>query len=257
MKHYEKWIPVINKGFAELNPLQAGEEMCRPLHSYGPAIRSYYLIHYVVSGKGVLEKNGERFAVTKGNAFLIRPDELCVYTADEHDPWHYIWVGFDGKLASQFDGIEDIFAAPEKLFEEIALADSYGNCMSEYLASKLFALYTALFAEKQSKKDYVEQVSDYISSNYAADITVSGIASVIGVDRTYLSKLFADKIGMSIQEYLITTRISHAEEFLKSGYMVYEAAAMCGYPDVSNFSRMYKRKKGISPVEARIKKPRN
>ncbi len=248
MKHRVLYIPVENKEFSELNPLQAGEEVCRPLHTYGPAIREYYLIHYVKSGKGELVKNGEKMTVGPGQAFLICPGEMCIYTADKADPWHYIWIGFNGRLASDFEKRGDVFEVPGRLFEEMLGAENYNGCISEYLASKLFSLYAKLFAKQQGQKDYVAQVCNYIETNYSSQITVSGISETLGVERTYLSKLFRKKTGMSIGEYLMNIRFSHAEEFLKSGYMVYEVATMCGYGDVSNFSRMYKRKKGVAPA---------
>ena len=220
MKHRVLYIPVENKEFSELNPLQVGEEVCRPLHTYGPAIREYYLIHYVKSGKGELVKNGEKMKVGQGQAFLICPGEVCTYSADPTDPWHYIWIGFDGT-----------------------------GCVNEYLTSKIFSLYAKLLSKSGTKKDYVAQVCNYIETNYSSHITVKSISETLGVERTYLSKLFRQKTKMSIGEYLMNIRFAHAEEFLKNGYMVYEVAAMCGYGDVSNFSRMYKKKKGVAPVD--------
>ena len=71
-------------------------------------------------------------------------------------------------------------------------------------------------AKQQGQKDYVAQVCNYIETNYSSQITVSGISETLGVERTYLSKLFRKKTGMSIGEYLMNIRFSHAEEFLKN-----------------------------------------
>ena len=249
MKHRVLYIPVENKEFSELNPLQVGEEVCRPLHTYGPAIREYYLIHYVKSGKGELVKNGEKMTVGPGQAFLICPGEVCTYSADPADPWHYIWIGFDGTLAGRFETLGAVFEVPGRLFEEMLTAENYSGCVNEYLTSKIFSLYAKLLSKSGTKKDYVAQVCNYIETNYSSHITVKSISETLGVERTYLSKLFRQKTRMSIGEYLMNIRFAHAEEFLKNGYMVYEVAAMCGYGDVSNFSRMYKKKKGVAPVD--------
>ena len=47
-----------NKGYTDINPLQFGFQKCPPSHTWGPHIREYYLIHYVVSGKGRFMKKG-------------------------------------------------------------------------------------------------------------------------------------------------------------------------------------------------------
>ena len=85
-----------NRHLQDLNPLIVGMEQCLPGHSFGPAIRPYTLIHFVMKGKGTLYKRGKEYPVHAGDAFLILPDEITTYTADMDDPWHYQWIGFDG-----------------------------------------------------------------------------------------------------------------------------------------------------------------
>ena len=53
-----------------------GYETCKPGHSYGPALRSGYLIHYILSGRGYYRLNGKTYCLGEDDAFLIRPDEL-------------------------------------------------------------------------------------------------------------------------------------------------------------------------------------
>ena len=54
----------------DLNPLLAGDEVCAPGHSFGPAVRRYTLIHYVLEGKGIFYARGGVHPVEKGQAFL-------------------------------------------------------------------------------------------------------------------------------------------------------------------------------------------
>jgi AraC-like DNA-binding protein len=62
-----------------------------------------------------------------------------------------------------------------------------------------------------------------------------------------LSRLFKEHTGSTIQEYLIHTRMEAADQYLRQGYAVQEAAALSGYRDVPNFSRMYKAHYGTAP----------
>jgi len=77
------------------------------------------------------------------------------------------------------------------------------------------------------------------------------LADEMGLDRHYLSRLFRENTGQSIQDYLVTTRLEEAARLLLLGHSVQDAALLCGYEDVSNFSKMFKKKYGKSPANWR------
>ena len=58
---------------------------------------------------------------------------------------------------------------------------------------------------------------------------------------------FQSKTGKTIQEYLIEVRLKQACEYLRQGFSANHTASLCGYEDVSNFSRMFKKQYGLSP----------
>ena len=53
-----------------------------PLHSFGPASKPHYLIHYVLSGKGHFRFHDKEYRLEAGYGFLIQPNELAFYQAD-------------------------------------------------------------------------------------------------------------------------------------------------------------------------------
>ena len=61
------------KQISDLSLYSAGYEACAPGHHYGPIYRAYQLIHFILSGKGVLEIDGHTFQLGAGDAFLIPP----------------------------------------------------------------------------------------------------------------------------------------------------------------------------------------
>ncbi|HJB27421.1 MAG TPA: AraC family ligand binding domain-containing protein, partial [Candidatus Blautia faecavium] len=63
-----------------------GYETCAPSHSYGPIVRSGYLIHYILGGKGIYKTDGKIYSLSEGDAFLIRPNTLIYYEADKYHP---------------------------------------------------------------------------------------------------------------------------------------------------------------------------
>ncbi len=102
----------------ELSIFNCGLERCAPGQTWGPGIRDHYLIHLVVSGKGIFEVGGRTWEVAAGDLFFARPSQLIRYTADEQQPWEYSWVGFNGacahKLAAQLPFTDDCPRAPHQ-----------------------------------------------------------------------------------------------------------------------------------------------
>ena len=82
--------------FTDLYLCYCGYAYCEPLHSYGPAVRPNYLLHYIMSGKGIYQIDGATHTLGKGEGFLIEPNKQTFYQADVQEPWSYLWIGFDG-----------------------------------------------------------------------------------------------------------------------------------------------------------------
>jgi len=105
--------------------------------------------------------------------------------------------------------------------------------------------------EKTPQKSYIDRARRYIESNFKYDITVDGIASYVGINRSYLFRLFREEAGMSVQEYLIRVRMNTACDLLRwHDVSVKTVAASVGY-EPFNFSRIFKKRIGISPTEYR------
>lgn len=240
-------IPVSNKGYEDINPVDAGYESCAPGKSFGPSVRNYYLIHYIENGEGTFNARGETHKVKKGEIFIIRPGETTIYTADKKNPWNYIWIGFTGRLAKSFGALDAVLSCGGSPFLKIkGLAPETKN-KEEYLCARVFDIYCSLFEDISSGSSYELQAKNFIETNYMRDITVEDIARSLGLNRSYLSRIFKNKTGKSLREYLVETRLENAARFLKEGRSVKESAALCGYRDVFNFSKMFKKHFGISP----------
>ncbi len=237
------------ENFQDLNPLFLGLEDCAPGHSFGPAIRSCYLIHYVRAGTGSFCAEGKTYHPKAGEIFIIRPGQLTTYTADQTQPWRYIWIGFNGGLAARLDTLSlPVLPVDGELFLDMVAARKNGGISAELAASRLFALFAQLFSSQQSSNQYVRQISDYITYNYMKQLSVAQLAQLVSLDRRYASRLFKAEYGRSISQYLIAYRMKKAREFLRDGYTVSQTAKMVGYTDVFNFSKMFRKTYGKSPA---------
>ena len=240
-----------NRHLRDLNPVIAGTHDCDPGYGIQPAIRKYTLIHFVFRGKGTLYARGNAYPVQAGQAFLILPGEMTTYTADPTDPWHYCWIGFDGLLSAAFSRLAPVLSLPGELFAPL-LHTVPGETAPEYrLAAMLFTLYDRLLADCGAENHHVRRVETFIRSNYMLPLRVEEIAGKLNLNRRYLGRLFKDHTGKTMQEFLIDVRLEAARLHLRRGCSVAEAARLCGYEDVSNFSKMFKACFGQSPASYR------
>ena len=69
-----------------LSVYNVGYEKCQGLHSWGSGVRDHYLIHHIISGKGVYKTPQGEYHLSAGDTFLIYPYTVITYTADKNDP---------------------------------------------------------------------------------------------------------------------------------------------------------------------------
>lgn len=241
-------VPLHNKNFKELNPIVCGYEQCEKGHSFGPHSREYYLLHYIVSGNGVLENDRGKYNIEKNQIFVIRPGEITTYYASKKTPWSYIWIGFTGELAENLNDFPDVYEINNQaLFFDMLKCADLKSMREEFLTAQIFLLYRELLKKQENDEKHTHRVENFIKCNYMQDISVEAIADNMHLDRRYLSRIFKAEYGISIKEFIINERMTHAYELLKNGYSVRQASSMVGYPDVFNFSKMFKKKYNIPP----------
>lgn len=253
-RHMENYL-VTNMGYGGINPLTCGQERCIPSHRFGPASRDYYLLHFVVSGKGEFTADGITHQLKASDCFLIKPHELTTYQADEEHPWHYVWVGFEcekGDLCL----VEHRIIKSKRLGEIFRKLPEVAHMQSgreAYLCSKLWEIVALLSSDdithENKTQEYTRQAISCIETEYMMDISVAEIAARLNLDRSYFSTLFKKNTGVSPQQYLSDFRLNKAAQLMiEYDYTVTQAALSTGYPDVFNFSKMFKRKFGVSPA---------
>jgi len=251
----------------ELSIFNCGIERCAPGQTWGPGIRDHYLIHLVLSGKGVFEVGGRTWEVSAGDLFFARPSQLIRYTADDQQPWEYSWVGFNGacahKLAAQLPFSDDspVHRAQDPEAMRTALANIYSSrgmqpqdeaAMVGYLYLFIAALMKETVAGKphatSSSSQYVLNAIKYIQFNYSHDISIDDVAKSVGVSRSHLYRVFMLNVGKSPIDYLTEYRINEACKLLRAGNLsIAEVAVSVGFFDQFYFSRVFKRAKGVPP----------
>lgn len=267
-----------NENFVDLGLYQYGWEQCEPLHSYGPNKRNHYLFHYVISGMGKLTSKDSKgidnyYDIKSGQGFLICPNQTTTYVADEHYPWEYTWVEFDGlrvKEALNLAGLSFNYplyksSARDLSYElknELLYLVSHSNESTFNLIGHLYLALDYLTRSSASRvlvkssklvDFYVRESISFIEQNFQNDISVEDIAQNCNLNRSYFGKIFRDAIGKNPQDFLISYRMSKAAELLKlTDLSIHDISNAVGYPNQLHFSRTFKNVYNLSPREWRI-----
>lgn len=266
-------MPVMKEYFNETNSGDAlslhfcGWEQCSAGHAFGPAVRTHFLFHFVISGCGSFEKGGRRWSLRSGQGFLIFPGESTRYEADADEPWEYCWIGFDGSEVPEI--LADCgLNAEEPIFtdrsggvlgrELLRLVDCYGTPGTNKYAQlgRLYRCFSHMVQAKTSKRptvqEYIGRATEFIHSNFSYEIGVAEIARAVGIDRSYLYRIFRESLGKSPKEYLTDFRLRVATEMLAATELsVTEIALSCGFKEVSLFGKQFKAAYGCTPLKYR------
>ena len=266
-----------NQSYVDLGLYQFGREKCDPCHSFGPARRSHYLFHFVMSGRGELHADDSKgitrtFKLHAGEGFMIFPEQINTYVADLSNPWEYTWLEFDGLRVKQaldaagFSPEEPIYrtSSPElreRLKDEMLYIADNSTASTFELIGHLYLFMDCLTRSSSSagrtparrlREFYVKEAITYIESNCHKEITVEDISEALGLNRSYFGKIFRETTGKSPQSFLMKYRMIKAAELLTAtGLPVKEIGASVGYDNQLHFSRAFRNVYGVSPRDWR------
>ncbi|MDF2963232.1 MAG: AraC family transcriptional regulator [Paenibacillus sp.] len=260
-------------GKGELSVLFSGNAQTKPLHKVGPQVLDYYLVHYVVSGRGTFRCMGHDYHLEKGGSFVIFPGELVSYISDETEPWSYRWVGFKGTRADEYlhtlglsqhqpvnltfhnRKINALFYQLEQTlhkrqFQCDMQAQGYLRLiLAEYAQQRLQA--NVPVEESTGIQQQVEQAIRWLTLQYHQPISIEQMAQSLGYHRTHLSKMFKQHTGMSPMNFLLKIRMERAKLLLLETLTIEQVASSVGFADPLYFSKQFRKWFGRSPSDYR------
>lgn len=238
-----------------------------PLHSFGPAQKPHYLIHFILNGRGRFTIRDKEYVLESGYGFLIPPGELVFYQADEEEPWTYVWVGFYGAMAEstvkamglsagnpvfKSEKSKELYEIVKDMMEHNTIGIANELRRNGQLQLFLSIISEGVPLEEKSETDraagYVKRAIEFIQGNYCDPIKVTDVADYVCINRSYLYTLFKNETGMSPQQFLTHFRLSQAQQLLELEDMPIESIALsCGYTDPLVFAKAFKQLKKMSP----------
>jgi YesN/AraC family two-component response regulator len=161
--------------------------------------------------------------------------------------------------------VPDRFLVDDIVYASVDLAQSNHIKQIAFIETKLRrdSLYTsqvqngsaalnkniATLRKSVHETDTITNVLEYIEKHYAGTLRERDVAEHCHLSIPYFSRLFHQEIGESFRDYVSNKRISLAKQLLKDNprQQISAIAYQCGFNDVSYFSRMFKKKTGMSP----------
>jgi len=266
MKNYVQYT-IHSRSSVDLSVYNCGWQKCRSDHSFGPRINDFFLIHFLLGGKGVFQVGSKTYPIERGQAFIIYPSDYYMYKADEDDPYEYLWVGFHGTIASAL--VDKTPFSRDTPVVEIPNLESFSEtiqniiaCSRRYTEEKnlealghLYILISHLISQNIGQSNshnplssYIIRTVQYIHDNYQNDITITDLCRLVSLNRTYFSTIFKNHMKIAPYDYLINYRIDQACNLLtKTTLPVSEISSMVGFRDPINFSLRFKKIVGKSP----------
>ena len=258
------------KANSDLSLYSAGYEKCVPDYGYGPTLRSYQLIHFVLSGEGEFRINEHIYHLKEGDAFIIPSGKITYYKSSKEDPWCYAWISFIGInsescLYQIMSSLDDIYVIHDldvlKYYTDIhKIMNLDSSKTSDYFEgnSILLHIISMLFSDINYHQTPIDQLSIldeikfYFDINYAENLKLKDVASYFGIHPNYLTRAFHKKFGISPKKYLLNLKFKKAAKLLTTTKLpVSVISSSLGFEDSLAFSRTFKKLYDLSPVNYR------
>ena len=236
---------------------------------------------FVLSGKGQYIIDGEIIDVKEGDLLIHNPGVMhqCVLSEKgnqsltefyigfskfklENYEWNTIDIGTKGnvlhttgetrreifKLCIAMEAEREVFQIGRYVIIKAYLMQFLTLVLREIATPMKKASETYAF-DSINKKYVVNKIVNYFADHYSEKISLDQIAENLYLSQYYISRIFKSEIGESPIGYLINIRLEKAKELLDSdeSLSVQQVATNVGYEDAFYFSRLFKKKYGVSP----------
>jgi len=230
-----------------------------------------YELYYQVNGTTKYYVGDEIFYLKPGD-FIVIPPHINHMTENESSLYRErILIFFEPEiLDSQLLGLmeelcrQTLLHIPSDqipLLEELLYRmesesqkkDSYQTILLRIYTLELLTLLCRYKTESVPETDderFIHSVTEYIRANLSSDLSLPLLSSHFYLSECTLSRKFKKYSGMSISEYINSTRIHYATQLLEQGsWSITQLAHACGYNDSNYFSSVFKKLKGITPLK--------
>ena len=239
-----------------------------------------FLCFVVVDGCGELVYEGDTYILKKGDCVFIdcrkayshRTGVKVSEESESNKLWSLKWCHFYAPfLPAVYEKYKERGGRPvfhpkslskfQELFDELYLLASSSDYIRDMrINEKLSALLTMLMEESwhpeessvSKKRMELTNLKEYLDEHYTEKISLDELSARFFINKYYLTKIFKETYGTTINNYIIAKRITRSKQLLRfTDKTLEEIAIEVGMNGGNYFSRMFKKIEGISPREYR------
>lgn len=263
--------------FAKKNLLylqEAGELQAIRQHTSKRQKLNSYLFFIVIKGSGVLQFDDEEYQLKPGCCAFVDCQKKYSHKSASDDLWTLKWVHFNGSIMegiyekySSFGGQPCFFTEEHNTYitllnEIFEIARTTSSIRDFRIYDKLTTLLMHILSESQKTERYstdasstdakLRYIQEYIEQHFTEKISLDELEKTFYINKYYLTRIFKQKYGISINNYIIQQRITSAKYQLRfSNKSIEKIGQNCGMSDASYFNRMFKKIEGVSPRDFR------
>lgn len=230
----------------------------------GPVTEPLHKICIVTEGEGEICLGTVRMKISENDVFFIIP--AIPYTISPKGKFEYMYISFMGIRAniimdrlgvSRRNFVFENYPELKEIWKKgLEYKSEITDLISEGLLLQTFAAIgnRILLAEEKKKVpegNIVTAVKRYIDAKFSdPELSLKKIADEFSYNKNYISTAFKNTFGMGIREYLNIVRINNACVLMEQNHScVEDIAYLCGYNDSLYFSKIFKKRMGISPKQ--------
>ena len=223
---------------------------------------------YCIEGAAIVMADREPCRMTPGTLAMISSGSVHYISPDAPEGCRYYCLIVEPALLAEssfsFQTVrlerrtDDPLALVHfrRLVEEMAAKDKY---YKEAVRGEIYLLFTSLYryhslpgslSQGSRQDDAVKSAILYLRAHFREKLTVDAVCRHVGFSKYYFCRMFKESTGRSVLEYIHYLRCAAARNLLETGkYNISESARLSGFPDVSYFTKVFKKQMGILPSQ--------
>ncbi|MFD1141133.1 helix-turn-helix domain-containing protein [Larkinella insperata] len=276
-KTEEDWgIYVTSVGYSKVEPHQNYPNQRHPdshtlTWNRGRILSDYYII-FITKGKGIFDAaNLQPTEVTAGKCFFLFPEVWHRYKPDPKSGWEEYWLGFNGYYIQHL--MKGTYFSPEKpfidiqsnkeilvLFHKIIDYVEAANVGYHQQIAGITLQILGLLNTVSTFKDYdndpvgklIAKAKFILQESFETQVNMEEIAQQLPMGYSAFRKAFKRISGLSPNQYHLNLRLNRAKDLLtNTNLTISEISNQTGFESVYYFSKLFKKKNGVSPNEFR------
>ena len=218
------------------------------------------LIIQTISGKGKISYRNQETILDSKKIILIDCMQPHTYFPVGNENWVFRFLHFSGKrsfeMLNHLYSLNGGYTFPFTPAIEKNLISCLEDCQygieREARVSKAIAdiFYELIFSLQNRNR--MDEVCEYIKTNYSKAITTEELAQHFGFSRSYFSVEFKKQTGTTIHDYILSHRMYQAKILLSDRHCsIQEIAEKVGFGDQGTFIRCFKKTEKMTPLQYR------